>query len=835
MDENQISFLPLIFLVIPSMSDQSRNPVKHTDGNGGAHHVTVTTQGPPSEWKQKDDEPRLEFNLLNDRKRTTITPRDVASLVLFTLMPLTHPLAVEAPRWCCVHERRRVRHALVVFVDGLTFDDVRRPDWHPAGSGPVDAQEEAAKNKKAPKTKKSSSQDDDNDNDSAADTSSSSSSSPKMLTNTWLAAVRQLGASVQYVPLWINNTTGRLEGELFMRPDRNQKLRRNVSDATTASQSAAPSDAAALSAERNGARSSPIPGSGGGLSKASSALEWARRQMKKASDSAAAAAGSDGSSPGTTPGAASAADAGTAADPSAAGTSGSELLRRALSAERREKTMRQEERKVRVPVPDATLADWGCPVETLVSLAMTPQELADHGFPQPPSSPSGEEGDVDAAANRFADFLPLDDPVPASSSGSSNESPPPAPTPHSAAWVSSSLPPQHEFAVALDCEMVQAAGQRSMLARVSVVRVPTGEVLLDEIVKPEAPIVDYVTRYSGMTPEIIEGARLDFNEARAAVKRLISRETFVIGHGLENDFAALRLLPTDLPRMLDTTQLYPHPNGLPNKNALRYLAVQHLGGRRIQTGVDGHDSVEDASVCIELVGLKIRHGRDFGAPARVNLAQLLAVEHRETDPTSGEVHHWPPVVVNVVERADIMRRIGTRSMHSIPCRSDSDAVRKAIASFARAKQEQQVFVYTRLGRLIPHEPDEEGEHNHSETAERTASVSDGQNDETDDANLKKGRGQPAPKANVPAWSGCNDLNARLAKMINAAPCGTMIVVLAAMCPLADSPNKFASSHGSVFAFVKTDTTPRLSETPEDYTPRAPSEQSAVAAAGCAQQ
>ena len=85
----------------------------------------------------------------------------------------------------------------------------------------------------------------------------------------------------------------------------------------------------------------------------------------------------------------------------------------------------------------------------------------------------------------------------------------------------------------------------------------------------------------------------------------------MIGHSLENDLAALKISHANV---IDTAVVYPHPAGLPRKNSLRYLTYRHLK-RYIQNGDTGHDSVEDAMACVELVKLKLVHGERYGMEA----------------------------------------------------------------------------------------------------------------------------------------------------------------------------------------------------------------------------
>jgi hypothetical protein len=95
------------------------------------------------------------------------------------------------------------------------------------------------------------------------------------------------------------------------------------------------------------------------------------------------------------------------------------------------------------------------------------------------------------------------------------------------------------------------------------------------------------------------------------LSQMISHETLIVGHSLENDLNALGIIHR---RIIDTCTLFPHHLGLPHKISLRHLAERHLG-RVIQhdkTSVDGegalpsssssgHCSVEDAYAALELV------------------------------------------------------------------------------------------------------------------------------------------------------------------------------------------------------------------------------------------
>jgi RNA exonuclease 1 len=62
-------------------------------------------------------------------------------------------------------------------------------------------------------------------------------------------------------------------------------------------------------------------------------------------------------------------------------------------------------------------------------------------------------------------------------------------------------------------------------------------------------------------------------EAIQEMKMHIDQDTIIIGHGLNSDFDLLKIHHE---RIIDTMILYPHPDGLPFKKALRDLALEFL-------------------------------------------------------------------------------------------------------------------------------------------------------------------------------------------------------------------------------------------------------------------
>lgn len=181
-------------------------------------------------------------------------------------------------------------------------------------------------------------------------------------------------------------------------------------------------------------------------------------------------------------------------------------------------------------------------------------------------------------------------------------------------------------AICFDCEMGYTVNGME-LVRLTATSWPAGEALLDVLVQPKGEILDLNSRFSGVWPDDLALAELWTGEgipppsggankklskvsspvaARDLLFSLISPTTPLIGHGLENDLNACRIVH---PTLVDTALLYPHRGGLPYRRALKALVEEHLG-RKIQEDAGpktvGHDSAEDARAAGDLVLVAVK-------------------------------------------------------------------------------------------------------------------------------------------------------------------------------------------------------------------------------------
>lgn len=192
-------------------------------------------------------------------------------------------------------------------------------------------------------------------------------------------------------------------------------------------------------------------------------------------------------------------------------------------------------------------------------------------------------------------------------------------------WVETTLTDKEPKIYAIDCEMCKA-GPEQVLARVSMVD-SSNSVILDVLVKPEQEITDYVTKYLGITEEMLSKATWTHEDVQKRLLELVGLQDVLIGHSLELDLRVLRLRH---PRIVDTALVFDHTFGPPLKPALRWLASKFLG-RDIQNNVAGHNSIEDAVTCMDLIKAKLENGLGYGRSALAGVDIFTKINTKAVD------------------------------------------------------------------------------------------------------------------------------------------------------------------------------------------------------------
>ncbi|KAH8830486.1 ribonuclease H-like protein [Flagelloscypha sp. PMI_526] len=150
--------------------------------------------------------------------------------------------------------------------------------------------------------------------------------------------------------------------------------------------------------------------------------------------------------------------------------------------------------------------------------------------------------------------------------------------------------------IALDCEMCYTTGGMRV-ARVSCVD-GNATTVFDEFVKMDegVEIIDFNTRFSGITQELYDSAVLQLFDIRKALDGLMNQNTILVGHALNNDLNTLRIVHR---RCVDTSIIFQR-NGY--RRSLRDLVRQHLGiAIQAGGGTKGHSSVEDSIATLDLL------------------------------------------------------------------------------------------------------------------------------------------------------------------------------------------------------------------------------------------
>ena len=179
--------------------------------------------------------------------------------------------------------------------------------------------------------------------------------------------------------------------------------------------------------------------------------------------------------------------------------------------------------------------------------------------------------------------------------------------------------------------------------------------------------LDTVYRFSGITKELLEPVTTTLSDIQQHLTSLLRPDSILVGHSLNSDLLALKLTH---PNIIDTSIIYPHPRGLPYKSGLKWLTQKYLDREIQKGGAKGHDSIEDARACMELLRQKCAKGPKWGTSDMnresifTRLSRTRKVGRKGDEGGTGAVVDW----------GNPERMYGSFTAACIGCQNDTEVV-----------------------------------------------------------------------------------------------------------------------------------------------------------------
>ncbi|EYC18690.1 hypothetical protein Y032_0026g1313 [Ancylostoma ceylanicum] len=134
-----------------------------------------------------------------------------------------------------------------------------------------------------------------------------------------------------------------------------------------------------------------------------------------------------------------------------------------------------------------------------------------------------------------------------------------------------------------------------------------GSVVFDTLVKPKNEITDYLTKFSGITPALMEPVTTTVEDVQEVIRAVLPPDAILCGHSLEFDLRAMRMAH---PYCIDIGLIYNLSGTGRIKTSLKNLTSLFLD-EEIQNS-HGHCSVEDAWSALRLLKKKLENGLVYG-------------------------------------------------------------------------------------------------------------------------------------------------------------------------------------------------------------------------------
>eukprot|EP00252_Welwitschia_mirabilis_P006215 TRINITY_DN17016_c0_g1_i1.p1 TRINITY_DN17016_c0_g1~~TRINITY_DN17016_c0_g1_i1.p1 ORF type:complete len:502 (-),score=92.44 TRINITY_DN17016_c0_g1_i1:196-1701(-) len=208
-------------------------------------------------------------------------------------------------------------------------------------------------------------------------------------------------------------------------------------------------------------------------------------------------------------------------------------------------------------------------------------------------------------------------------------------------WLVTKLgkPEIEDKIISIDCEMVLCRDGTQEVVQVCAVDQNLATVL-NTLVKPSKPVVDYLTHITGIKAADLEDVECTLKDVQEKLKKLLTPNTIVVGHSLYHD---LKVLQVDHARVIDTALIFDIKNRPPGYTPSLVTLCKAVLGWDFREEGKPHVCLDDAIVPMKLVLAKIEHGLNnpltiiFPENGGPNLAKLF-IHRIPHEITSDDIH-----------------------------------------------------------------------------------------------------------------------------------------------------------------------------------------------------